>query len=184
MAPPAGRTPEPTTLVAGATGGLGLQVCEAIVRRRGRLRALVRSSADGAKLDRLRELGAELVFGDLERPETLEAAVAGASFVITTASAFPGDPRRDAIERLDRVGSINLVEAAAAAGVRRFVYTSVPPVLPDYEFQQAKRAVEACLAGSGMEYTLLRPDSFMEVWFSPLLGFDLRRRKRDGLRRG
>jgi uncharacterized protein YbjT (DUF2867 family) len=165
--------PDGLTLVAGATGGLGSQVCEAVARRGGSLRALVRSSSDPAKVARLRSLGAELVVGDLERPETLPPAVAGASFVITTASAFPGDPRPDAIERLDRAGSINLIDAAAAAGVRRFVFTSVPPVEPDYEFQQAKRAVESRLAASGMEYAILRPDSFMEVWFSPLLGFDL-----------
>jgi uncharacterized protein YbjT (DUF2867 family) len=99
--------------------------------------------------------------------------VADASYVVTTASAFPGDPRPDGIERLERVGSINLVDAAATAGVRRFVFTSVPPVVPDYEFQQAKRAVESRLAASGMEYTILRPDSFMEVWLSPMLGFDI-----------
>jgi uncharacterized protein YbjT (DUF2867 family) len=160
-------------LVAGATGGLGLQVCEAVARRGARLRALVRPGADGARTARLRALGAELAVGDLEQAETLPAAVRGASFVVTTASAFPGDPRADAIERLDRAGSINLVDAASAAGVRRLVFTSVPVVLPDYPFQQAKRAVEGHLAASGLEYTILRPDSFMEVWFSPMLGFDL-----------
>ena len=161
------------TLVVGATGGLGFQVCESVVRRGGRLRALVRSGADPAKVARLRELGAELVVGDLEQRETLPSVLECASFVITTASAFPSDPRPDAIERLDRLGNINLVNAAAAAGVRRLVFTSVPPVTPDYEFQQAKREVERRLSTSGMEYAILRPDSFMEVWFSPMLGFDL-----------
>jgi uncharacterized protein YbjT (DUF2867 family) len=161
------------TLVAGATGGLGFQVCEAVARRAGKVRAIVRPSADPAKVARLRSLGVECVVGDLERPETLPPAVADARYVVTTASAFPGDPRPDAIELLDRAGTINLAEAAAARGVRRFVFTSVPPVAPDYEFQQAKRAVESRLAASGMEYTILRPDSFMEVWFSPALGFDL-----------
>jgi uncharacterized protein YbjT (DUF2867 family) len=160
-------------LVAGATGGLGLQVCEAAARRGAPLRALVRSGADPAKIARLHALGAELAVGDLEQPETLPAALGGASFIVTTASAFPGDPRPDAIDRLDRAGSINLIDAAAAAGVRRVVFTSVPVVLPDYPFQQAKRAVEDHLGASGMEYTILRPDSFMEVWFSPMLGFNL-----------
>lgn len=161
------------TLVAGATGGLGSQVCAAIARRGDPVRALVRETSDRVTVERLRSLGAEIVAGDLERRETLPPALDGVAFVVTTASAFPGDPRPDAIERLDRQGSINLVDAAAACGVRRFVYTSVPVVLPDYEFQQAKRAVERRLVASGMEYTILRPDSFMEVWFSPLLGFRL-----------
>jgi uncharacterized protein YbjT (DUF2867 family) len=165
--------PDGLTLVAGATGALGLQVCEAVRRDGGPLRALVRASADPARVELLEALGAELVVGDLEQPETLAAAVAGARFVVTTASVFPRDPRPDGLERLDRAGSINLVDAAAAAGVRRFVYVSFRAIEPDFPFQQAKRAVEARLAGSGMEFTILRPGSFMDVWCSPMLGFDV-----------
>ena len=164
---------EAPTLVAGATGAVGLKVCEAIVRGGGRVRALVRPTTDPARLARLEVLGADLVEGDLEQPETLAAAVAGASAVITTASMFPRDPRPDAIERIELVGSSNLVDAAAAAGVGRFVYTSFRTIEPDFPFQQAKRAVESRLAGSGMEYAVLRPGNFMEVWFSPMLGFDV-----------
>jgi uncharacterized protein YbjT (DUF2867 family) len=168
---------EQPALVAGATGTLGLQICETLARRGSPVRALVRPTADPAKVARLRALGAELVEGDLEQPHTLPAAVAGVSAVITTATSFPQDERPDAIERLERAGSINLVDAAAAAGVRHFVYTSNREVVPAYPFRQAKRAVESHLARSGMEYTILQPASFMEVWFSPLLGFDLAARE-------
>jgi uncharacterized protein YbjT (DUF2867 family) len=165
------------TLVAGATGTLGLQICETLARGGRRVRALVRPTADPAKLERLRGLGAELVEGDLEQPHTLPAALAGVSTVITTATSFPQDQRPDAIERLERAGSINLVDAAAAAGVRHFVFTSNRDVATEYPFRRAKRAVERHLAASGMGYTILRPASFMEVWFSPLLGFDLAARE-------
>ena len=160
-------------LVAGATGSLGTQVCEALAAAGRDVRALVRPSADASKLARLRALGAELVVGDLEQPATLRPALAGVSVVVTTASAFPGDPRPDAIERVDRDGSIALVDAAAAAGVERFVYTSFRPIAREYPFQDAKQAVEARLRASGLEYTILQPGSFMEVWFSPRLGFDV-----------
>ena len=160
-------------LVAGATGSLGTQVCEALAAAGRDVRALVRPSADASKLARLRALGAELVVGDLEQPATLRPAVEGVSVVVTTASAFPGDPRPDAIERVDRDGSIALVDAAAAAGVERFVYTSFRPIAREYPFQDAKQAVEARLRASGLEYTILQPGSFMEVWFSPRLGFDV-----------
>ena len=160
-------------LVSGATGSLGTQVCEALAAAGRAVRALVRPSADGAKLARLRALGAELVVGDLEQPATLRPALEGVSFVVTTASAFPADPRPDAIERVDRDGSIALVDAAAAAGVERFVYTSFRPIAREYPFQDAKQAVEARLRASGLEYTILQPGSFMEVWFSPRLGFDV-----------
>jgi uncharacterized protein YbjT (DUF2867 family) len=164
---------EQLTLVAGATGTLGLQICATLARGGGRVRALVRPTADPAKVARLRAYGAELVEGDLEQPETLLPAVADVAAVITTVSSFPRDLRPDAIDRLERQGSINLVDTAAAAGVRRFVYTSNRAVVPEYPFSQAKAAVESHLAGSGLEYTILRPGNFMEVWFSPLLGFDL-----------
>jgi uncharacterized protein YbjT (DUF2867 family) len=164
---------EASTLVAGATGALGFQVCEALVNLRRRVTALVRPTADAGKVARLRDLGAEVVEGDLELPETLPAALAGASSVVTTASAFPLDPRPDALERVDRDGNGNLVDAAAAVGVRRFVFVSFRTISPDFPFQQAKRAVEARLAASGMEYAILRPGNFMDVWFSPLLGFDV-----------
>jgi uncharacterized protein YbjT (DUF2867 family) len=137
------------------------------------VRALVRPTAAAERTQRLRELGAELAEGDVERPETLSAAMAGVTSVVTTASAFPVDPRPDAIERVDRTGSIALVDAAAAAGVKRFAYTSFRPIPYDFPFQRAKRAVEEHLATSGLDYTILRPASFMEVWFSPMLGFDV-----------
>ena len=160
------------TLVAGATGVVGTGICAALARDGRRVRALVRPTADAAKVGRLRGLGVEVVDGDLERPATLRAALEGVSGVVTTASAFPVDPRPDAIERVDRVGSLNLVEAAATAGVRRFVYTSFREIPVDFAFQRAKRAVEERLGSSGLEYTILRPINFMEVWFSPMLGFD------------
>ena len=172
------------TLVAGATGSLGLRICEELAGRGSRVRALVRPTAAAPRKERLLELGVELVEGDLERPETLPAALAGVDRVVTTASVFPVDPRVDAIDRVDRAGSIALVDAAAAAGVARFVYTSFRPLPFDFPFQRAKRAVEARLAASGLDYTILRPASFMEVWFSPLLGFDVAAGHGAGLRAG
>jgi uncharacterized protein YbjT (DUF2867 family) len=161
------------TLVAGATGALGLQICTALAARGTRVRALVRPTADPGRVTSLRDLGAEIVEGDLELSETLAPAVAGISAVITTASSFPRDSRPDAIDLMERAGSINLVDAAAAAGVEKFVFTSFREIVPDFPFQQAKRAVEAHLAASGLPYTVLRPASFMDVWFSPMLGFDV-----------
>ena len=37
---------------------------------------------------------------------------------------------------------------------------------------KAKRAVEEKVRESGIAYTILRPSCFMEVWLSPMLGFD------------
>jgi uncharacterized protein YbjT (DUF2867 family) len=105
-------------------------------------------------------------------PETLVAAVAGADVVVSTATAFPRDPRSDAIGRVDRDGTIALVEAAEAACVRRFVFVSFRPVLHTFPLQDAKRTVERRLLASSLEPVVLRPGKFMDIWFSPLCGFD------------
>src|SRR5439155_4270401 len=88
-------------LVVGATGALGFQVCEALAAAGRRVRALTRPTANPARVALLRSIDAEVVEGDLERPGTLRAALDGVASVVTTASAFPRDPRRDAIELVD-----------------------------------------------------------------------------------
>jgi uncharacterized protein YbjT (DUF2867 family) len=78
----------------------------------------------------------------------------------------------DSIETVDLQGELSLVEAAKAAGVRRFVFVSFPPFAEDFPLNRAKRAVEVRLKASGLEYTILWPTFFSEVWLSPALGFD------------
>ena len=161
------------TLVAGSTGTVGGKICTLLLSQKRAVRALVRPTSDPAKVERLRALGAEVVVGDIEQPETLEAATAGVTHVATTASTFPVDQRPNAIDMVERGGTCNLVDAAAAAGARRFVHVSVLEATPTYPHQQAKLAAEAHLKASGVEYAILKPGLFVDVWFSPMLGFDV-----------
>jgi NADH dehydrogenase len=67
----------------------------------------------------------------------------------------------------------NLIDAAKAAGIKQFIYTSFSGNLDrDFPLRNAKRAVEQHLKESGLVYTILRPSMFMEVWLSPAVGFD------------
>ena len=161
------------TLVAGSTGRVGGKICELLASQGRAVRALVRPTSDPAKAERLRALGAEVAVGDIEQPETLEPAMEGVTHVATTASTFPVDQRPDAIDIVERGGTCNLVDVAAAAGVRRFVHVSVLEATPTYPHQEAKLAAEAHLKASGMEYAILKPGLFVDVWFSPMLGFDV-----------
>jgi uncharacterized protein YbjT (DUF2867 family) len=72
---------------------------------------------------------------------------------------------------VDREGLMNLIDAAQAAGVERFVYTSFT-MDNDFPLRNAKRAVEERLKASGITYTILRPGYFMEAWLGPVVGFD------------
>jgi uncharacterized protein YbjT (DUF2867 family) len=160
-------------LVAGSTGSLGGKICDLLLLQHRRVRALVRPTSDPAKVERLRALGAEVVVGDIEQPETLNGAVAGATYVVTTASTFPVDQRPNAIDIVERGGTCNLVDAAGAAGVRRFVHVSLLEAPKTYPHQQAKLAAEAHLKASGTEYAIVKPGLFADVWFSPIMGFDV-----------
>ena len=83
----------------------------------------------------------------------------------------------DTIDGVDRIGQLQLIEAAASAGVKHFVYISFSPMAEDFALQRAKREVEQALIASGMAYTILRPTFFMEIWLSPALGFDVAARR-------
>ena len=159
-------------LVVGATGLLGSEICRRLTQRGNPVRALVRQTSNHDRVAHLESLGAELVRADLKNRPSLDAACRGASAVISTASSTMSRQEGDSIESVDRQGQLALVDAAAAAGVQRFILVSFPSVASDFPLQSAKRAVEERLRKSGMTYTILRPSFFTEVWLSPALGFD------------
>jgi NADH dehydrogenase len=162
-------------LVIGATGALGSEICRLLAERGDTVRALVRPSSDPARVERLREMGVETIVGDLKDPETLAPACEGASVVISTASTTHSRQPDDSIPRVDRDGQIAAVDAARDADVGQFIYISYSGNIDvDCPLHSAKREVELHLHASGMEYTILRPSVFMEVWLSPALGFDAR----------
>jgi NADH dehydrogenase len=159
-------------LVIGATGLLGMEVCRALRQRGKEVRALVRSTASG-KATQLASEGVKLAVGDLKDPESLAHASRGVSAVISTASSTLSRQAGDSIETVDRLGQRNAVDAARSVGVSRFVFVSIPVELKfPSPLTTAKREVEQHLVQSGLPYTILRANSFMEVWLSPMLGFD------------
>lgn len=157
-------------LIVGATGKLGGEVTKRLVQSGERVRALVRP---GSKTKALRELGVELVSGDLRDSASLVTATVGVETVITTATAVMSG----SIEAVDRNGYLALVDAARRNGVQRFIYTSVPLSLSSSPLIDAKRTVEASLRGSGMIYTVLQPACFMQSWAGKEMGWDPRRRR-------
>jgi uncharacterized protein YbjT (DUF2867 family) len=138
-------------LVTGATGTVGSEVVRQLVAVGQRPRAFVRDP-DRAH----RRLGeqAEHVAGDLDRPETLEAGLAGVDrvFLITAQST----------RQLDWEGAV--IGAAVRAGVRHVVKVSVfcadehSPLQIARQHWQAEQALER----SGLAYTIVRPVFFMQ----------------------
>jgi NADH dehydrogenase len=162
-----------THLVVGATGLLGGEIARLLAADGRPVRAMVRASSDLARVERLRELGAEIVAGDLRDAASLAAACAGVSVVISGATAIVSPNEGDTLEAVDRDGQISLVEAAERARVARFIYVSFAELELDFPLQRAKRAVEARLRASGLTYTVVRPANFMESWLGPAGGWDV-----------
>jgi uncharacterized protein YbjT (DUF2867 family) len=159
-------------LVVGATGLLGSEICRQLAAAGQPVRALVRVDSDASKVASLAALQADIVRADLKDRASLDAACRGARTVISTASSTLSHREGDSIASVDHQGQLNLIAAAKAAGVEHFVLISFPPSDVVTPLQDAKRSAEAQLRASGMSYTILQPTLFMEVWLSPMLGFD------------
>jgi uncharacterized protein YbjT (DUF2867 family) len=159
-------------LIVGATGLLGSEICRLLAAAHKPVRALVRPTSDQGKIAQLESLKVEIARGDLKDRSSLDAACRGVSTVISTASSTLSRQEGDSIQTVDLDGQLNLVDAAKAANVSRFVLVSFPQVDVEFPLQAAKRRVEQHLKSSGLTYTILQPTFFMEVWLSPALGFD------------
>ena len=160
-------------LVAGASGLLGADICLRLSSRGKGVRALVRQTANPARLEPLRASGVELAWGDLKDPASLRDACRGVEAVISTASSTLSRQSGDSIETVDHIGQLALIDAARAASVGHFTFVSIPrrPVR-ESPLTRAKAAAERALIESGMPFTILAANFFMEVWLSPALGFD------------
>jgi uncharacterized protein YbjT (DUF2867 family) len=159
-------------LVVGSTGNLGKEICRQLIRLDLQVKGLVRPSSSPEKLQILHDFGVEMIDGDMKDRSSLLEAFKGVKTVISTATSTLSRAEGDTIESVDGRGQINVIEAAAMAGVQKFIFISFPHVPLDFPLQSAKRQAESKLKESGMEFTILQPGFFHEIWFAPMLGFD------------
>jgi uncharacterized protein YbjT (DUF2867 family) len=148
-----------TVLVAGATGRTGRLVVAELAARGHQVRALVRDRARASDLPS----SVERVVGEPGNPASLSAALAGTAAVI---SALGGRSPFGAngFRRVDYEMNCALIDAAAAAGVRRFVMitagsagrSGLPYSLPFAPYPWKARA-ETHLRSSGIGYTIIGP---------------------------
>jgi len=134
--------------VTGGTGFIGSHLIDRLLEHGHTVRALVRSPNKGLGL---RERGVETVQGDLDDGEVLRRGVAEAEVVYHVAGLIGLKGQRDQIMRTNVGGTENLLEASAAAGVRRFVFVSTVGV---YGLSSAPRPIteDAPLEGEDAWY--------------------------------
>ena len=140
-----------TIAVTGATGFVGQAVVDEACRRGVPLRALARR--EQAACD-----GVEWVRGDLADRVALRTLVAGAEAVLHIAGVV-NTPDPMGFHLGNVTGTEALVEAAAAAGVKRFVFVSSLAAREAglSKYGQSKRHAEEVVQTSGLDWTIVRP---------------------------
>lgn len=138
-------------LITAANGNQGRLLVPKLVAAGIPVRACVRTEGSAA---RLRELGVdEVLVGDVSQPEVAEQAVAGVDAVYHVGPTL--HPR-------EREMGFVLIDAAAAAGVRHFVFSSVlHAIITDLVQHEIKRDVEEHLLTSDLPFTILQPSNYM-----------------------
>jgi uncharacterized protein YbjT (DUF2867 family) len=160
-----------TVLLVGVSGMLGYKIAEAILAKGAmNVRAMVRSGGASdpkkqMKLNELRSKGVAFVEGDLLNPASLPAACDGVEAIV---SAISGD------EEMTVTGQINLIEAAAAKGVRRMIpsdYSVDYRKLDwgDNDNLDMRKKVFRALESSPIDYTLILNGCFTDILFGPFL---------------
>src|SRR5215212_11396430 len=155
-------------LVSGATGQQGGAVVRNLLERGFGVRALTRDPAKPAGRE-LADLGAEVVSGDLEDRASIERVLEDVHGVFSVQQFFEAGYEGEVRQ------GVQLADAAKAAGVDHYVYSSVGSAhretgIPHFE---SKWEVEEHVRGSGVPYTVLRPVFFVQNWESmgePILG--------------
>ncbi len=146
-------------LVVGATGFLGGQVVDELLKRGKKVRALVRPKSNAAKLE---AKGVEIARGDMLDAASLIAAMTGVSAAISTAAGYTRNDKN--AKAIDTFGNSNLAVAAKHAGVPRFVLISIvtcdqTPQIPHF---WNKKLAEDAFEELGVPFVALRPGAFFD----------------------
>ncbi|MFD8784784.1 NAD(P)H-binding protein [Kitasatospora sp. NPDC059599] len=136
------------TVVFGARGNVARHVADGLLAAGEQVRAVSRTPAAGLTP------GREAVVADLDRPETLPAALDGADKLFLYGMLDPHKPYD--IEKV--------TAAATAAGIRHVVLLSSVSVVLDpdahHPVTRLNRTIEQAVQRSGMDWTFLRPGTF------------------------
>jgi uncharacterized protein YbjT (DUF2867 family) len=145
-------------LVTGGTGFVGPKVVHALRKQDRPVRCLVRDPASGSA-QTLAAWGCDLAQGDMTDAAAIRRAVEGCDAVVHLVAIRQG--REDEFRRVMEQGTAELVTAAQAAGIRRFVLMSALGTSAETKdlvpYYHAKWEQEQLLQASGLEHVIFRP---------------------------
>ncbi|GAA0482476.1 NAD(P)H-binding protein [Microbacterium aurantiacum] len=152
-------------LLIGGHGKIALLLEPLLVDRGDTVTAVIRNPDHDAEVA---ATGAAPLVADVQSfdVDQLTNLVSGNDAVVWAAGAGGGDPERT--RAVDRDAAIRSIDAAVAAGVRRYVMVSYFGAGPDhgvpedndfYAYAEAKAAADTHLRESGLDYTIVAPSS-------------------------
>ncbi|HEV8617173.1 MAG TPA: complex I NDUFA9 subunit family protein [Methylomirabilota bacterium] len=143
--------------VTGGTGFVGRAVVQALRGEGCVVRCLVRRGSEGD----LQGLGAiERVEGDVMAPQTLDEGMAGCDAVVHLVGIIREQPAIGAtFDRVHTQGTVNVLDAAIAAGVRRYLHMSALGTRAEARsrYHRTKWLAEEAVRSSALPWTIFRP---------------------------
>ena len=142
-------------LVTGGTGFVGSHLMKRLSSERIQTRCLVRKTSD---VEKLKELGIEVAYGDVLDKDSLKKAVEDVETVIHLVGIIV-EKKGASFEIIHTQGTKNLVEVSKAAGVQRFIYISALGARENARsrYHKTKWEAERAVISSGIEYVIFRP---------------------------
>ena len=146
-------------LIVGGTGTLGRQIVLQALTKGYQVRCLVRNFR---KASFLKEWGAELVYGDLTRPETIPPCFKGITAIIDASTSRASE--LESLKKVDWEGKLCLIEAAKVAQIQKFIFFSAQNVeqFKSIPFMKVKNGIEIKLQESDIPYTIFRLTGFYQ----------------------
>jgi uncharacterized protein YbjT (DUF2867 family) len=149
-----------TVLVVGATGSIGRLVVDEALRQGHVVRALVRSADKARQLPKQ----AQVIIGDVTRPDTLRESVNRVDAIVFTLGS--NGLGKAGAEAVDYGGVRNVLGALASQRVRIALMTAIGVTDRTGRYNRAteahdwKRRSERLVRASGLPYTIVRPGWF------------------------
>jgi uncharacterized protein YbjT (DUF2867 family) len=145
-------------LVTGGSGFIGSHIVQRLKEDGRNVRVLIRNREHAEREGRLKDLDLEWFEGDVLEPETLYKAMQGVEAVVHTV-AIAIEKGERTFEKINEQGTVNVVDAAARANVKRLINLSqlgAEPSVP-YRFMASKGKAQVYVANSELDWTAFRP---------------------------
>jgi uncharacterized protein YbjT (DUF2867 family) len=147
-------------LVAGGTGILGSRLVDRLLSRGLRVRILTR---DGSRVPRRERENLEVAAGDVRVRASVTQAMTGVATVVSAIHGFAGPGGSPA--SVDRDGNANLIDGAGAVNATVVLMSVIgASANSPMELFRMKHAAEQHLRASGVPWTIVRANPFLETW--------------------